>query len=243
MKYAGVTMVGWMQKIRMPPDTFERHALVARLAGSTESVLDVGGIKGELKAFLPDATITTINMEGENADEFFDGDRLPFPDDTFDVAVSLDVLEHIPVPGRDNHFVELCRVARRMVIVCCPLGTREHIDAEQAIADWYVEYTSKHHRFLEEHLENGLPTESELASLATSTSHPFRIMYHGDFRKANAAFASSVRLRRRPDPRHIANYLRFRLDPRRSFDIEESCTAFTNRAFVTIDLVDSTVIT
>lgn len=229
----------WLKKIRMPPDTFERHTLVATLAESPSSMLDVGGIKGELAIFLPETEITTINIEGEDADAHFDGDRLPFADGEFEVAVSLDVLEHIPAQDRALHFRELARVARRKVIVCCPLGTPEHVEAERTISAWHEDYTGRDHRFLSEHLENGLPTEAELESLAGSCNGSYRIRYHGDFRRANNVFQSSVRLRQQPNPKHVASYLRNKLDPRRDSQLEETSKPFTNRAFVEVDLIDS----
>lgn len=206
-------------------------------------MLDVGGIKGELAVFLPETEITTINIEGEDADAHFNGDTLPFADDEFEVAVSLDVLEHIPNRDRALHFLELGRVARRRVIVCCPLGTPEHVKAERDISEWHAAYTGRSHRFLEEHLENGLPTEAELESLAGSINGRCRIRYHGDFRAANDVFQSSVRLRQKPSPKHVASYLRNKLDPRRNFELEEFSSPLTNRAFVEVELVDSHAVT
>lgn len=220
----------------MAPDTFERHRLIAELSASPESVLDVGGIRGELRTFLADATITTVNMAGEDADAHFDGDRLPFEDGSFEVAVSLDVLEHIPAEGRPLHFSELTRVARRKVILCCPLGTPEHIAAERELAEWYREITGEDHRFLTEHLETGLPSEIELREFASRTGLPWKIRFHGDVRRANLAFQHSTRLRHDPSPRHAFQYARVRLDPRRSLTLDTEAAPWSNRAFVEIEV-------
>ncbi|MCO5314709.1 MAG: class I SAM-dependent methyltransferase [Solirubrobacterales bacterium] len=224
-----------LRKLRMPPDTFERHSLIATLGGEPQTVLDVGGIQGELGLFLPDAEITTINMAGERADLVFDGDTLPFPDRSFDLAVSLDVLEHIPGPERARHFAELARVASSKVIICCPLGGADHVAAEQALADWYLETTGEDHRFLREHLAIGLPTEDELGRLAAGLGLPYRIRFHGDFRRANRAFEASTMLRARPGPRSGVNYARVRFDPRRSLRLDAESHGHTNRAFVELD--------
>lgn len=45
----------------------------------------------------------------------YDGQRLPFPDDSFDVALLITVLHHIPRP--DDTLVEARRVARRIAII------------------------------------------------------------------------------------------------------------------------------
>ncbi|MBK8293804.1 MAG: methyltransferase domain-containing protein [Solirubrobacterales bacterium] len=223
------------RKLRMPPDTFERHTLIGRLAGSPASVLDVGGIKGELSLFLPDSAITTINMAGEDADAHFDGDRLPFGDQSFDAAVSLDVLEHIPAAGRVRHITELVRVARRCVIICCPLGSPEHIAAEAELAAEYATMTGERHRFLDEHLERGLPSEEELRSLGEASGRTWRLRFHGDFRRANLAFQMSTRLKAKPGPGSALAYSRLRLDPRRSLKLEDTSRPESNRAYLEID--------
>lgn len=229
-------MIGaFLRKLRMPPDTFERHSLIAALGGDPQTVLDVGGIRDELSLFLPGAKTTTINMDGEEADLVFDGDTLPFPDDGFDLAVSLDVLEHIPGPQRARHFGELARVAREKVIICCPLGGPEHVAAERALADWYRETTGKDHRFLREHLAIGLPTEPELGELAASLGLPYRIRFHGDYRRANRAFEASTRLRASPGLQSGLEYARVRFDPRRTLSLDEQSHDYTNRAFIELN--------
>lgn len=225
-----------LAKLRMPPDTFERHSIIARLAGPAGSVLDVGGVKGELGLFLPDAEVTTINMEGERADAHFDGDLLPFEDDSFDLAVSLDVLEHIPAEGRARHFEELARVARRQVLLCCPLGSPEHIEAEAGLASWYLETTGERHRFLEEHLTRGLPGEAELERLADGVGGSRLIRFHGDFRRANQAFRRSAGLKHSHTPATALAYARVRLDPRRSLELDHAASPWSNRAFIDIRL-------
>jgi ubiquinone/menaquinone biosynthesis C-methylase UbiE len=47
--------------------------------------------------------------------QLYDGRRLPFPDDAFDVVLLLTVLHHIPRP--DDTLVEARRVARRIAII------------------------------------------------------------------------------------------------------------------------------
>ena len=231
-----------LKKLRMPPDTWERHSAIATLSGPAETVLDVGGIRGELSLFMPGAEITTINMAGEDADAYFDGDRLPFADDSFEVAVSLDVLEHIPFEARQKHFDELARVARRKVLICCPLGSPEHVAAEAELADWHLQTTGSEHRFLAEHLETGLPEEDELRSLAASTGLPFRIHFQGDFRKVNHAFRKSTALRSDPGAGTALSYARVRLDPRRHPDLQDESSVHTNRAIVSLEATASTAL-
>ena len=225
-----------LAKLRMPPDTFERHSIIARLADPAGSVLDVGGVRGELGRFLPEAEVTTVNLEGQPADAHFDGTVLPFADDSFDLAVSLDVLEHIPAGDRARHFAELVRVARDQVVVCCPLGSPEHVAAEAALSSWYERTTGESHRYLDEHLARGLPDETELRRLADGAGADHRILFHGDFRRANEAFRRSSLLKSRATPVNVLAYARLRLDPRRSLRLDPVASAWTNRAFIDIRL-------
>ena len=51
--------------------------------------------------------------------------KLPFKDNSFDVAVSCDTLEHIPKKDRLTFINEMARVCRKGVVLCAPLGTAE----------------------------------------------------------------------------------------------------------------------
>ena len=92
----------------------------------------------------------------------YDGDDLPFDDCSFDVVVSLDTLEHVP-PGSRVHFMAECeRVARRTLLVAAPYGTPGHSAYEAKLDDLYRDVYGDHHRWLHEHVLNGLPCEADL---------------------------------------------------------------------------------
>jgi hypothetical protein len=221
-----------LQRLLMPPDTWGRHTIVSNLLGNPESLLDVGGVAGELALFMPKTRIVTANVSGEKADVIFDGDRLPFPDDSFEAAVSLDVLEHIPREHRETHLRELIRVSRGTIVICCPLGSNEHVEAEQELADWYRSLAGEPHRFLEEHLETGLPTEVEIGGLADGLRVPIEMRFHGDFREANEGFRRSVLARRRPSLRTIARYLQARFSRSGLDELRATSETWTNRVFL-----------
>ena len=56
-----------------------------------------------------------------------DACQLPFADNSFDAAVSLDTLEHLPRRLRASFLDELRRVAKASVIVTCPLQSGDRV--------------------------------------------------------------------------------------------------------------------
>lgn len=197
-------------------------------------MLDVGGVHGLLALFLPEARVTTVNVE-RPADVLYEGDRLPFGRSSFDAVTSLDVLEHVAPSERVSHLVELARVASRTVVVSCPLGTREHRSAELELARWYWATTGEEHRFLGEHLAHGLPTETHLRSLAEQAGLDARLFFHGDFRSTNRTFELATRARRERRPDLLARYLRARFLDRRVGELTALPTPWTNRVFLVAD--------
>lgn len=89
----------------------------------------------------------------------YDGDRLPFEDDSFDVVTSVDVIEHVP----DYHAFlrELVRVARRAVVVSTPNRRAEHTNPDG---------TPRNHWHLREW------TRDELAAILAE--HPVDVEWH-----------------------------------------------------------------
>lgn len=86
----------------------------------TGRILDVGADECYLKGHLPaDVAYWGIGLGG-HADQQVDLEEelIPFPDCTFDCVLCLDVLEHV----ENTHMVfdDLCRVAKRHVIICLP---------------------------------------------------------------------------------------------------------------------------
>lgn len=216
----------------LPADTWERHYFVARFAAGSKAVLDVGGIAEQLGSFMPGAQVTALNVGDERADVHFDGLRIPYPDDAFDAVVSLDVLEHVERESRALHVAELARVAAGRIVLCCPLGTPEHVDAERELAGWYRETTGGPHRFLEEHIERGLPTVAEIEELASAAGLEATLRFHGDFRRANRLFQLSTRLKQRPTPASILGYAGARFDPRRDRELGARSGPRSNRVFL-----------
>ena len=220
-----------LRRLVMAPDTRSRHRIVSRLAGDPATLLDVGGVAGELALFMPGTSIVTANVE-EGADVVFDGITLPFEDGSFEAAVSLDVLEHVPRDQREIHIADLARVAKNRVVICCPLGSEAHNAAEHELADWHESVTGRRHRFLDEHLERGLPTEEELRALAAAAPIRFELSFHGDFEEANELFRLSTLAKQRKRPADLARYARVRFGRRHEGALTEHPGPRANRAFL-----------
>src|SRR3712207_2715835 len=105
----------------LPFDQYGRHAdaqAVAALVRTREgparlAVLDVGGYPCLTPRFLPDDWVVVVDPTagGDPGYVRASGLALPFRDDSFDLVLSLDSLEHVPPAGRARYLSELMRVA------------------------------------------------------------------------------------------------------------------------------------
>jgi SAM-dependent methyltransferase len=95
-----------------------------------------------------------------------DGCRLPFPDNTFDAAVSLDTLEHLPRTARPIFIAELKRVAKRGVGITCPLESADGLfqarKPDSRLSAVIAKRSGVQPGWLQEHLQQGHPTREEL---------------------------------------------------------------------------------
>jgi len=110
--------------------------------------------------------------------------ELPFEDESFDFAIALDVLEHMPPSDRAKVISEMMRIAKRSVIVGIPSGSAAENWEEKArefcerkinrIKDESKKrILLQRSNFLREHSQNGLPQESEILSHIQKTTKLF----------------------------------------------------------------------
>lgn len=215
----------------LPPDTYERHSLVAQhlQREGTTSVLDVGG-EGLLRRFLRGVKCVSTNVD-DSGDVQYDGVRLPFGSASFDAVVTLDTIEHVPGDQRQGLVNELRRVAQHQVVLCAPYGSAFHRDLEQRAFDLYQLTYGRENTYLREHLECGLPDADELHALFSGMRH--QVLFCGDCEQQYARFASRCG-RTSAEPSALASLLELARDGNywRRHRLHSTATDRANRIYV-----------
>ncbi|HZR55259.1 MAG TPA: class I SAM-dependent methyltransferase [Terriglobales bacterium] len=98
-----------------------------------------------------------------------DACELPFADNSFDAAVSLDTVEHLSRRLREPFIKELQRVAKATVVITCPLQSSDGIfqgqDFDLGLHSQIKNRDGVQPGWLQEHIEQGHPTTEELSQL------------------------------------------------------------------------------
>lgn len=94
--------------------------------------------------------------------------RLPFPDESFDVVISSDMLEHVPTPARRAAITEMGRVAGRYLVIGFPSGevARKH---DEAVASKLDRLRIRRPPWLVEHLADDPPVGAEVEEAVGSS--------------------------------------------------------------------------
>ncbi len=88
-------------------------------------------------------------------------DKLPFRKNSYDVVICVDVLEHINSQLRQSAIFEMIRVAKKLAIIVVPQGTLSE-QQDQELNNYWQKTFHNQNRFLEEHVQNGLPKTEEI---------------------------------------------------------------------------------
>lgn len=148
----------------LPFDQFQRYKDISRLVellpeAKKGNLLDIGGHPGLITEFVKEPEITITDVQKVDKKNFVKADatNLPFDNGSFLTAVSLDVLEHIPVDKREEVLAEITRVAKENIILTAPFYNEATVLAEQIVHEFHVKVTKKDLPVLKEHLVNSLP--------------------------------------------------------------------------------------
>ncbi len=166
----------WTRKFlyRFAWDTRCRNVDVARLLypftkpGTT--VLDAGCGEYGVAAFVRSTNVVGVDIlpaDTQNEGfQFIHGSilSLPFREREFDVAVSVDVLEHLPAHLREEAIRQLVRTAKRAVICAFPCG-RVAREMDENYADELDSRGEARPEWLVEHLASQYPDAADIAAM------------------------------------------------------------------------------
>lgn len=98
-----------------------------------------------------------------------DATNLKFPDNSYDIVVSMDMLEHLPKEKRQRAISEMLRVAREIVVIGVPCGKASEGQDGQLRREYRDRY-GKDFPFLQEQVEYGLPNETDILGYINSAN-------------------------------------------------------------------------
>lgn len=141
-----------------------------------KKIIDIGGGWGNLERSLKRKDIAIY----EPNDEFIDiakkysnlvikgyGEKINIDDNTFDLAISIHTLEHIPKQNRKKFLNEMTRIANEYIILFNPYGDYSHklcLEIKKFCEKRGIEISP----FTLEHLQCGLPEIHEIQSIMKS---------------------------------------------------------------------------
>ena len=184
-----------------------------------------------LQMFSDRYMVTAVNVD-DSGDVKYEGKRLPYADQTFDPAVCMDILEHTPPRSRNPFVEELVGVAKGHVVSCGPLGSDFHRQAEIELNEIWRQTFGEYHRFLSEHIENGLPTLAEIEGILAGKN--YELLFVGDVRLAGRLFLNELRILRHSNPlvrRGLSLLAQALSVPRHRLKVAREPNEFTNRVY------------
>jgi SAM-dependent methyltransferase len=101
-------------------------------------------------------------------------------DNTFDFCVASDVFEHILPEKRASFIKELYRVADKAVFFCFPRKSAKVEEAEKEVNAHFRAITGENHRWLKEHIDNGLPDCDTVDDYLKQQNITFATFEHGE---------------------------------------------------------------
>lgn len=156
-------------------DTRCRNVDVARViapfVSPSKTLLDAGCGEYGVVAFVDAKRVIGVDIPaaGRGTGDFVHGSilDLPFDDAAFDVAVSVDVLEHLPAELRDRAVAELVRCAGEAVVLAFPAGSKAR-EMDEAFEGRLKAAGDQIPDWLEEHLANPYPDADRIREVVNT---------------------------------------------------------------------------
>jgi SAM-dependent methyltransferase len=177
-------------------DQYQRYKTIQILVDNVKeyynieqlNILEVGSNEQlNLEKFLPNENITYSDLSippNISADvNFIEADATNLEnikDNEFDIVLSSDVFEHIPIDKRENFLKETNRVGKLLSLHCFPFKSEAIVSAESSANEYYKSMFGRNHIWLQEHIDNGLPDVDKLKDMISKFSNDYFIFEHGD---------------------------------------------------------------
>lgn len=147
-----------------------------------KKILEVGGTGEGIGWYLPDYQIIDCDIEFKkkilpNTKPIkVKGVKLPFPDDSYNIAVSVDMLEHLTTRKKQAQAIkEMLRVAKQKVFLAVPTG-KESLQVHQEFYRFLKRRkTNQDYRYLKEHLKLGHPEKEEILRMIKESGFKVKV--------------------------------------------------------------------
>lgn len=161
--------------------------IVEAISNEKSTILDVGsGTDCLMGDFLPHLNISYVDPLIANTPTrppyMIGGDAFSpeLNGRTFDCVVSIDALEHVPASQRESFIERLCALAEKAVIIAFPAADAGNaIETDLFINNVYKEAYGTDYRWLDEHLENGLPSLQDVLDILAAQGFETSVRQNG----------------------------------------------------------------
>jgi GT2 family glycosyltransferase/ubiquinone/menaquinone biosynthesis C-methylase UbiE len=180
-----------MNKIKLKtliPDLYLRHLYALKIIKKIQknkpcNILDIGGKESILGHFIKKEklpyNLTVIDIRPNNVNQpttcnqYIQANFLEhkFSTKQFDIAISLDVLEHIQDKQK---FIEKIFKVSKKSIISAPFNSQKVKQAERILNNFFFKYSGKNHPWLKEHLKNKLPEQKWLEKTIFKQNYFFK---------------------------------------------------------------------
>lgn len=166
-------------------DRYLRYAPVISILKreNFRNVLEVGSGNRGITAFWPQKVKgLDLKFSEEPATGYLGGEigtilNLPFHDGEYEAVICVDAIEHLKRAERERAIFEIIRVAGKLAVIAVPCGPKAE-KYDRKLYSIYKKKVKSYHKWMEEHLEYGLPScDSLVTKIKNASSHYNKTIY------------------------------------------------------------------